>query len=68
MSMQSATKRTTLREAWYGPEKQCSACGEWWPADPEFFGVTGGYLRSFCKACRYEQEARQRESKRRAIP
>lgn len=65
MSTQPATKRANLRQADYGTEKQCSVCGEWWPADAEFFGMTGGYLRGFCKACRYEQEARLRERKSR---
>ena len=35
-------------------EKQCSICGEYWPADREFFfadpSVKRG-LRSCCKAC-----------------
>lgn len=61
MSAQPAKPQPRLRQADYGTEKQCSVCGEWWPADPEFFGLSGGYLRGFCKACRYEQEARLRE-------
>jgi len=40
------------------PEKQCRICGEWWPADPEF------YYPDFaqCKACYLERKyARRRE-------
>ena len=40
------------------PEKRCSKCGEWWPADNEFFpkrdGSRGG-LYSWCKACCLER-------------
>ncbi len=69
MSVQPAAGRAPLRFTWYGPEKLCSVCGEWWPADAEFFGTAGtGYLRGFCKACRYEREARQRQDKRRVKP
>jgi len=35
-------------------EKQCSGCGEWWPADREFFHSRPEYkdgLDYRCKAC-----------------
>lgn len=51
------------RETEIGPEAQCSKCREWWPADTEFFGWNGGYMRGECNACRSE---RNRESKRKA--
>ena len=45
------TQQPKLRETWYGPEKQCTRCGEWWPADAEFFHVRLGQLVAACKAC-----------------
>lgn len=47
-----------LRDSVDGPEKYCSKCAEWWPADREFFfsdpaGVSG--LFYCCKACYREQ-------------
>ena len=41
-----------------GVEKRCPKCGEFWPADREFFGVRGGargnQLRPWCRACESE--------------
>lgn len=34
-----------------GKEIRCSKCGEFWPADTEFFFNSGGTLHSWCKAC-----------------
>lgn len=49
-----------LRQTWYGPEQLCSKCGEYWPADPEFFYRSKTGLRGVCKACYAEQEALRR--------
>jgi len=37
-----------------GPVKRCPKCGEWWPADREFFYTskhTPSGLQSWCIAC-----------------
>ena len=56
-----------LREADYGPEKLCTACNEWWPADLEFFsadpGGAGG-LFYCCKACYKAKWGDAREARR----
>jgi hypothetical protein len=38
-----------------GREKRCSRCGEWWPADTEFFNRQGAGLHCWCKACVIER-------------
>ena len=38
-------------ESELGDEIQCAKCGEFWPADKEFFYVSKGRLHSWCKAC-----------------
>lgn len=48
-----------------GPEKFCTRCREWWPADPEFFypakaGAAG--LFYCCKACYREWLTARRAS------
>lgn len=50
----SAALRTTPG---LGLEKQCGRCGEWWPADREFFTTgSGAYgLHSWCRACQTER-------------
>lgn len=40
-----------FRHADYGLEQRCSCCGEYWPADTEFFYSRGARLSSACKAC-----------------
>lgn len=49
-----------------GAEKKCVRCGEWWPADREFFYADrkrpDGHF-STCRACRADI---QRESRRKA--
>mgnify|MGYP001572882745 CR=1 FL=1 len=42
-----------------GREKRCPHCGEYWPADREFFwprlsGPKAGLLRPWCHACEEE--------------
>jgi hypothetical protein len=34
-----------------GDEIKCSKCGEFWPADSEFFFMSKGKPHSWCKAC-----------------
>ncbi len=34
-----------------GEEVQCTKCGDFWPADPEFFFFSNGRPHSWCKAC-----------------
>ncbi len=48
-------------------ERRCSKCGDWWPADREFFYSSGpaekGKLHSQCKAC-YDADRRERREKK----
>ena len=39
-----------------GPQRQCLACGDWYPADKEFF--ERGRLQ--CRACTYTQRNQRR--------
>lgn len=40
------------RQAETGPEQQCNDCGEWLPADVEFFYTNShGRLATSCKVC-----------------
>ena len=41
-----------------GLEKRCGACGEYWPADTEFFLLSGEDLSSYCRACNHDAAAR----------
>ncbi len=34
-----------------GEEVRCASCGDFWPADKEFFYFSGGKPHSWCKAC-----------------
>ncbi|WP_428718548.1 hypothetical protein [Undibacterium curvum] len=34
-----------------GEEVKCAKCGEFWPADSEFFFMNKGRPHSWCKAC-----------------
>lgn len=57
--------RGMIREADYCAEKYCHKCGEWWPADEDFFyRSTKGHLRSPCRACVLEQKYAQRQNAR----
>lgn len=38
-------------ESEIGEEIKCAKCGEFWPADPEFFYFCNGRPHSWCKAC-----------------
>lgn len=43
-------------------ERLCSRCGEWWPADTEFFVLspgTAGGLATACRACRLQHSPRR---------
>lgn len=42
-----------------GAQKRCTRCGDWWPAEPEFyFEVARAHgrkaLHAWCKACNYD--------------
>lgn len=39
-----------------GPQKQCLGCGEFFPADLEFFYKDGNGLTARCKVCWNEQQ------------
>lgn len=46
------------------PEKRCSKCNEWWPADLEFFYANRGKpgdLSDWCHACYADHRAHRRE-------
>lgn len=50
-----------LRDGETGPEKQCTRCWEWWPADNEFFWADPagqGGLFFCCKACYHRTDKR----------
>lgn len=42
------------RETELGTELLCTRCGEYWPADREFWFMTRGDPHSWCKACYVE--------------
>ncbi len=53
-------------------ERHCSKCGEWWPADREFFfGYTDQkgkeHLHDWCKACYLERRKELRRRKLAAV-
>lgn len=59
----SQPRPQTRRQQWYGPEKRCPKCTEWWPADTEFFhGRPGGQLDSWCRACVNEKRQLRRSA------
>lgn len=43
-----------FRQTELGREARCSKCGEYWPADAEFFYMLRGRPHSWCKACYIE--------------
>lgn len=43
-----------------GQERLCSACGEYWPNDAEFFYLTRGKPMGNCKACFEEKHKAKR--------
>ena len=49
-------------------ERRCVRCGEWWPADEEFFyRLSDGRLHSYCRVCCTERKAELRRGARRLI-
>ncbi|MCQ4242394.1 hypothetical protein [Stutzerimonas stutzeri] len=53
-----------VRIANYAPEKLCTKCAEYWPADGEFFYTAGQTrLSSWCKACTNEVRNAKRRAK-----
>ena len=60
-----------LRDTPDGPEKQCTACHDWWPADLQFFHADpkgGAGLFTWCKACHADARSRRRMGQRRHHP
>ena len=49
-----------------GPQRRCSACGEWWPLSPEFFyRVPRSELFSGkCRACDCELDTKHSRDRR----
>lgn len=46
-----------------GPQQLCRTCGEWWPADREFFYLDRGRasgMETMCRACWAEYQANRR--------
>jgi hypothetical protein len=39
-------------------EKRCPRCGEYWPADTEFFYAHADELSSYCRSCNHEHSTR----------
>lgn len=50
-----------------GTEAQCSLCGEYFPADSEFFFSAKGKLHSWCKACYSEAPSMVAKAERRKV-
>ena len=49
-----------------GEEKRCARCGEYWPADEEFFAACKNNksgLHSYCRACCTERKVKSYERK-----
>ena len=66
MNVQQAELHTLprMRIADYAPEKLCTKCAEYWPADGEFFYTAGtSRLSSWCKACTNEVRYAKRRAK-----
>ncbi len=64
---QHALGRLLAKRIWMisplGLERRCAKCGEFWPADTEFFLPTttgAGVLHCWCKACYKEWRAARR--------
>lgn len=49
--MSAAARTSRYRETELGIEARCSKCGEFWPADGEFFFTCKGRVHSWCKDC-----------------
>ena len=45
-------------------ERLCKPCGDWWPADTEFFNVSGDGLHYMCRACFSAYRDQRNEAKR----
>ena len=46
-----ASLKSSYRETELGLEKRCACCGDYWPADPEFFHLKANGLATRCRAC-----------------
>ena len=67
-----SSRVTVLRTSEDGePEKCCSLCHEWWPADLEFFygSKTGrGGVGNWCRACYHERSVLLNAQKVKSCP
>lgn len=61
MEMTEAPSPTRI-ETELGQELRCAQCGEYWPADSEFFAFRNGRPRACCKAC--QRAERKTQAKR----
>ena len=53
-----------------GEEKRCARCGEYWPADEEFFAACRNNksgLHSYCRACCTERKFELRHGAERKV-
>lgn len=62
---------SVVRNTEDGPEKFCTVCHDWWPADGEFFPteIRRGHprLMNRCHACNAERKARQWQAKKQRL-
>lgn len=60
--MTTLTKEQRTAERQIGKQKRCTKCGEYWPADTEFFYRGNGKdgLHTWCKACVNDETYRRR--------
>lgn len=57
----SSPRLSIRRIEWYGPEKRCPKCNEWWPEDAEFFYPRSATrFDSWCRACINERRQQAR--------
>lgn len=47
-----------------GKEKRCYRCGDYWPADREFFYYRNGKPHDMCRACENEYNAEYRRRRK----
>lgn len=58
----SPAKQSRYRKRNGAQEKECLACGAWFPADKEHFYVWSGRMTSRCKPCMRDIVYMQREA------
>lgn len=55
MTAPSTSVREVREDPLLGAEQRCATCGDWWPADLEFFYFSKGRPMVSCKACTNER-------------